>query len=86
MEKITRKHVGFEKTDAKFDDFCMFGQTVRGLKDFLLANVVYAFPDFHLSVVRVKVHFLSVRGPDASGQNPLRLQHTAPGKQREKQI
>ena len=33
VEKSTGKHVVFEKA-LKLDDFCMFGQTVRGLKDF----------------------------------------------------
>ena len=36
VEKSTGKHVVFEKKKetSKLDDFCMFGQTVRGLKEF----------------------------------------------------
>ena len=34
VEKSTGKHVVFEKKTSKLDNFCMFGQTVRGLKDF----------------------------------------------------
>ena len=32
VEKSIGKHVIFEK-NTNFDDFCMFGRTVRGLKD-----------------------------------------------------
>ena len=34
VKKRTGKHIMFEKNVLEFDDFCMFGRTVRGLKDF----------------------------------------------------